>query len=74
MTELCLARGDRVIATMRTPSALSPFTEAEGASYVRSGHLLVLPLDVTSSSAVKTAFTAGLEAFGRIDVVFNNAG
>ena len=70
MTELCLDKGDRVIATLRTPSALASLAQKHAASQ----RLLVLPLDVTCSSDVKSAFAAALKAFGRVDVVLNNAG
>lgn len=35
---------------------------------------LVLPCDVTDATAVEAAFDATLDRFGRIDVLFNNAG
>ena len=38
-----------------------------------STRLLVLQLDVTSRSAIVEAFRRSKEAFGRIDVVYNNA-
>lgn len=39
-----------------------------------SDRLLVLPLDVTYPDQVAAAFAAATRAFGRIDVVLNNAG
>lgn len=33
----------------------------------------MIPLDVTSSADIKAAFKKALDAFGRIDVVYNNA-
>jgi len=69
MTELVLEKGDIVIATLRKPEALSDLT----ATYP-SNKLLVLKVDVTKSEDVQAAFSRGLEAFGRIDIVFNNAG
>ncbi|MEO6956615.1 MAG: SDR family oxidoreductase [Antricoccus sp.] len=39
-----------------------------------SGPSLVLPLDVTDAEAVNSAFEAVAHAYGRIDVLFNNAG
>lgn len=35
---------------------------------------LVLPTDVTDPSAVERLFAAGIDRFGRIEVLFNNAG
>jgi NAD(P)-dependent dehydrogenase (short-subunit alcohol dehydrogenase family) len=36
--------------------------------------LLAVPLDVTDSRAARKAFQAGVDRFGRLDVVVNNAG
>ncbi|EIW75904.1 NAD(P)-binding protein [Coniophora puteana RWD-64-598 SS2] len=69
LTQLLLAQGDIVIATLRKPSALDTLA----ASYPPS-QLLVLQLDVTSAPAVRAAFARAIDAFGRIDIVFNNAG
>ena len=69
MTRCALANGDRVVATLRNPSALATF-----ASNYSSTQLLVLKLDVTHPEEIKAAFRAAKDAFGRIDVVFNNAG
>jgi len=38
------------------------------------GKILVAPADVTDEIAVKGAFDAARETFGRLDVLFNNAG
>ncbi|CDO69753.1 hypothetical protein BN946_scf184697.g25 [Trametes cinnabarina] len=64
-----LERGDSVIATLRNPSALSDLTT----QYPRS-RLRVVPLDVTSPAQIAHAFQEAKAAFGRVDVVFNNAG
>jgi len=69
LTQLLLAQGDTVIATLRTPSALAFL-----ASSYPPSQLLVLQLDVTSASAVRAAFARAIETFGHIDIVFNNAG
>lgn len=38
------------------------------------GRCLITPADVTDETAVKTAFEKTREAFGRLDLLFNNAG
>jgi len=69
MTEIVLKNGDIAIATLRKPSALDPLV----AQYPPA-QLLVLELDVTQPAAIARAFSKAQEVFGRIDVVFNNAG
>ncbi|PRY39660.1 oxidoreductase [Umezawaea tangerina] len=68
LTASALAHGDRVVATARNPEAVTDaFPEAGDA-------LLALPLDVTDEARAAAAVAAGVERFGRIDVVVNNAG
>lgn len=55
-----------VIATMRTP--------ADGADLAALANVLVTRLDVTDAESIQAAVAAGVERFGRIDVLFNNAG
>lgn len=62
-----LEAGDRVIATSRNAASI---TAAVGTSE----NLLALPLDVTKPEMAAAAVHAGLEKFGRIDVLVNNAG
>lgn len=69
MTELVLKNGGIAIATLRKPEAL-----ADLAAKHSPEKLLVLKLDVTDPAQIKAAFNAAKERFGRIDVVFNNAG
>lgn len=69
MTEVALEKGDNVVATLRTPSALSDLAATYGPDRLR-----VVQLDVAQSSQIADAFTQAKAAFGRIDVVFNNAG
>ncbi|KAI9068965.1 NAD-P-binding protein [Trametes sanguinea] len=64
-----LERGDNVVATLRNPAALSALSAAYPPSRLR-----VVPLDVTKPEQIAQAFQAALAAFGRVDVVFNNAG
>lgn len=63
-----LAAGDTVVATSRTVDGIAESLSA------RADSLLVLPLDVTDSEAAQAARDAAIEAFGRIDVLVNNAG
>lgn len=69
MTELVLSKGDKVVATLRKPEVLSDLTAKYGSS-----QLLVLKLDVTKPQEIPAAFAKAKQAFGKIDVVFNNAG
>ncbi|MGR6917738.1 SDR family oxidoreductase [[Actinomadura] parvosata] len=66
--EAALARGDRVAATARRSEALRPLAETYGDA------VLPLPLDVTDRDAVTAAVRQAAGAFGRLDVVVNNAG
>lgn len=68
MTELVLKQGDIAVATLRNPAALTDLQ-----SIYPSSKLLVIPLDVTRTPDIKTAFDTAVAAFGKIDVVFNNA-
>jgi len=69
MTEHLLAKGDTVIATLRTPSAIAHLS-----SMYPPSQLSILPLDVSQRAQVSAAFAHAKETFGRLDVVFNNAG
>lgn len=69
LTELALAQGDIVIATLRTPSALDDLVARHG-----TDRLLVLPLDITKPEQRVAALEAAKSRFGRIDVFINNAG
>jgi len=62
-----LARGHAVVATARDPGAIV-------ARLGDHADLLPLPLDVTDESAARAAAAAAIDRFGRIDVLFNNAG
>ncbi len=69
VVEHTLARGERVVATLRKPQALDDLVSKYPAT-----QLLVLSLDVISPSAITSAFDAAIAKFGRIDIVYNNAG
>lgn len=64
---IALANGCRVVATARKPAAVV-------ASLGEHDDLLPVELDVTDTQSIKTAVDAAIEAFGRIDVLVNNAG
>ena len=63
-----LDRGERLVATSRHLESVEALvaTSAERA--------LALQLDVTDARAARDAFKDALSRFGRVDVVFNNAG
>ncbi|GJE91734.1 SDR family oxidoreductase [Phanerochaete sordida] len=69
VVELALAKGDKVVATLRTPSDLDDLR-----AQFPPSQLHILALDVTQPAAITAAFASAKAAFGRIDVVFNNAG
>ncbi|WP_421723908.1 SDR family oxidoreductase [Bauldia sp.] len=58
--------GWNVVATMRTPDKETELTGLD--------NVLVIRLDVTDPASIATAVGAGIEAFGRIDALVNNAG
>jgi NAD(P)-dependent dehydrogenase (short-subunit alcohol dehydrogenase family) len=68
LTEAALAVGDRVVATARRPEALDDLARLHGED------LLAASLDVTDSQAAERVIQAGVDRFGRLDVVVNNAG
>ena len=47
---------------------------AAGAAEVEASRILVVPTDVTDPASVKATFAEVKETFGRLDVLFNNAG
>lgn len=60
------ARGWNVVATMRTPEKETELTQIE--------NVLVTRLDVLDKSSMQQAISEGIERFGKIDVLLNNAG
>ena len=68
LAEAVLKHGDRVVATARKPEQLDALVSQypQAAKAVR--------LDVTNPQQVREAVKAAIDAFGRIDVVVNNAG
>lgn len=67
IAKLALERGDNVVATARSASAV---TEALG----EHPHLLAVPLDVTNERQAQEAVASAIAKFGSIDVLLNNAG
>ena len=68
IAEAVLADGHRLVATARRPEGLADLAERYG------DQILPVALDVTDPEAARAAVAAGVAAFGRIDVVVNNAG
>jgi NAD(P)-dependent dehydrogenase (short-subunit alcohol dehydrogenase family) len=68
LVQAALDAGDQVVATARRPEQLAEFTRQYGE------RVLAVALDVTDAGAVSAAVRAGVERFGRLDVVVNNAG
>ena len=68
IAEAALAAGHYLVATARDPASLADLADRYG------GRVLPVALDVTDPRAAEAAVTAGTAAFGRIDVVVNNAG
>ena len=68
LVQAALDAGDLVVATARRPEQLAEFGERYG------DRVLPLALDVTDEAAVGDTISAGVERFGRLDVVVNNAG
>lgn len=59
-------RGWNVVATMRTPE--------QEAEFNNRNNILVLRLDVEQKETIQNALADGIERFGKIDVLLNNAG
>lgn len=66
--EAALKRGDKVAATARRLESIADFKEKYG------DNVLTLELDVTNPEQVKSTVAQAHAHFGRLDVVFNNAG
>ena len=68
IAEAVLASGARLVATAREPRRLDDLVKKYG------GQVRTASLDVADEEAAKSAVQAAVEAFGRLDVVVNNAG
>lgn len=69
LTEYLLAKGEVVVAAVRKPESMKEHQAKYGAD-----KLLVVKVDVQKQEDVDAAFSQAQEKFGRIDVVYNNAG
>lgn len=69
VTEYVLSQDSIAIATLRRPEVLADLSAKYG-----KDKLLLLKLDVTHPQEILDAFAKAKEVFGRIDVVYNNAG
>jgi NAD(P)-dependent dehydrogenase (short-subunit alcohol dehydrogenase family) len=68
LAQAALAQGDSVIATARNLSKIQDLED----NYPQTAK--AIRLDVTDRATIQTAVQTGLAAFGRIDVLVNNAG
>ncbi|KAF8993918.1 NAD-P-binding protein [Cyathus striatus] len=64
-----LSKGDSAVATLRKPEAISDL-----ASKYPISQLLIVQVDVKNVEDILSAFKDAEERFGRVDVVYNNAG
>jgi NAD(P)-dependent dehydrogenase (short-subunit alcohol dehydrogenase family) len=65
------ARGYAVVLAGRRAAALK---QTASMSVAEGGRMLLAPTDVTVPDAVETLFAKTKEVFGRLDLLFNNAG
>lgn len=68
LAEAVLSKGNRLIATARSPQQLQDLVE----SYPQQ--VRTIALDVTDRDNIRAAVAEAQQAFGRIDVLVNNAG
>ncbi len=67
MAEQLLARGDRVVGTVRRAGALTALQQRYG------GALVVMMLDLTDTPGIRSTIDGAFQRLGKIDVVVSNA-
>ncbi|WP_276316314.1 SDR family NAD(P)-dependent oxidoreductase [Paenibacillus artemisiicola] len=68
LAEAVLAKGERLVATARKTEQLADLAERYG------DQVRLVTLDVNQYDQAKSAIKVAFEAFGRLDVLVNNAG
>ncbi len=68
LAEAVLAAGDKLVATARKPAQLTDLVDRYG------GQVRAVALDVTDARAAGNAIQSAVDAFGRLDLLVNNAG
>jgi NAD(P)-dependent dehydrogenase (short-subunit alcohol dehydrogenase family) len=68
LAEAVLAAGDKLVATARTPAQLADLVDRYGA------RVRTVALDVTDEGEAVNAVQGAINAFGRLDMLVNNAG
>lgn len=68
LAEAVLENGDRLIATARNAEKLQDLTQSH------PQQVCIISLDVTNPDNIRSAVAKAKDAFGRIDVLVNNAG
>src|ERR1700710_2580294 len=68
IAEAVLGAGHRLVATARRPESLDDLGDRFG------DQVLTVALDVADASGARAGGAAGVDRFGRLDVVVNNAG
>ncbi len=63
--------GYRLVLAGRRPAQLN---ETIALAQASEGEMIAVPTDVSSADSVRALFARTAEAFGRVDVLFNNAG
>lgn len=69
LLEVVLRNGDVAVASLRTPEVLFDLS-----STYPKDRLIIVKLDVTKKDDITDAFSQIRDVFGRLDIVFNNAG